>query len=1412
MTKPIIKSQTMKTLLIILLFATSLCYAQPAITNPTPLSVCDNDNDGYSVFNLTSKNAEILGSLLPANHTVSYHETLTDAMLGFNSLFSPYTNINPFNQFVYVRVIENSNPSTPATTTLELVVNPLPTFVTPTNYTINESPFDGFAVFDLSTKIPEILQGSNSNVAFYTSLINAQNGTDEIPNPAAFDNSSNPQTIGVRVIDPVTDCYSITSFDLIVNTAPFTVTNPTPLQICDDNNDGFAVFDLTTKNFEILGALSASGYTVEYYTNLTDTNNGTNEITNVSNYFNTVPFNQTIYVRVTELATSEFSTTTLQLIVNPLPSFIQPSNYEVNDSPYDGFAVFDLTTKISEISQGSNVIVTFHESLADAVNNTNMLPNSYTNTSNPQTIWTRITDPSTGCSAITSFNLIINYSNAFPITNPTPLMVCDDNTNGIAVFNIDSKNAEILGSLSSSQYTVTYYENQFAAQLGGFGNILSPYFNVIPNNQMVYARVELNSDSTIFSTTSLELIVNPYPIINTPIQNLTVYENPADGVAVFNLGSHSTAIFNGSIPPAVLMTFYTSLSDANNQSNPIPNVASFNGTNGQVIYINVQYPATGCFIVSSFTLSVVDSNLVINFPDFNFKAKLLTSSPTNQVAYSGSGYVKIDANNDNEIQFTEAAVIDSLNVGYANIIDVTGIAGFSNLKRFNCRNNQIFTLNLTSNTTLQELFAIGNSINSINVNGLLNLKTLQVTSNQISTINLSSLVALENFYCSSNLLTTLDLSANVNLKYFYGDSNNISSINLTGLSALQGFSSNFNSISSLNFDNLTNLEFIDCMQNDLTTLSVNNCPSLVSIDCSGNNLTSLNTSTATSLEALNCSYNLISALQLNLNSNLLNLNCENNALTTLDLTNNNTIEVLNCPSNLLTTLFIKNGSAFASGIEFSNNPTLQYICCDDFNVAPFQSLAQSYGYLNCNINSFCTFNPGGNFNTITGTAIIDSNNNGCNSSDAAMPYLGLYVSLNGVSTNTSVYTNGLGIYNLFTTFPGIYQLTANLENPTYFNISSVEVDSNTINDLTILQNICITPNGSHPDVEVVLAPIDPARPGFNASYELVYKNKGNQTLSGTVTLNYNDSVLDYISASTAPTSQTTGVINWNYSNLQPFENRSIGLVLNVNSPVETPAVNIDDILTFTTTINPIVGDEIPADNTFIFNQTVVGSYDPNDITCLQGDTVSPSEIGNFLHYVINFENTGTYYAENVVVQDIIDTTQYDISSLQILNASHNMDARINGNTVEFVFQNINLAAVAGNPPVGGHGNVLFKIKSKSNLVTGDQVIKKASIFFDYNAPIITNDTETTYTSLNNGGFNPDVSLSVYPNPTSSVLNITSDNTIESIELYDIQGRILEKSFQNSIAVILDISNRQSGVYFLKITSAKGSKVEKVVKK
>src|SRR5690606_38838105 len=164
---------------------------------------------------------------------------------------------------------------------------------------------------------------------------------------------------------------------------------------------------------------------------------------------------------------------------------------------------------------------------------------------------------------------------------------------------------------------------------------------------------------------------------------------------------------------------------------------------------------------------------------------------------------------------------------------------------------------------------------------------------------------------------------------------------------------------------------------------------------------------------------------------------------------------------------------------------------------------------------------------------------------------------------------------------------------------------------------------------------------------------------------FNQQVMSFVSASVEPDSQIAGAMNWSYENLMPFESRSIVVTMQINPPTdpENP-VNIDDVLTFTSIIMPQNGDENVSDNIYIFNQTVVGAYDPNDITCLEGDIVDPEYIGEELHYVIRFENTGNFYAENVVIAMEINEELYDVSSLRVLNASHDVRAQVRDNVAE----------------------------------------------------------------------------------------------------------------------------------------------------
>ena len=64
---------------------------------------------------------------------------------------------------------------------------------------------------------------------------------------------------------------------------------------------------------------------------------------------------------------------------------------------------------------------------------------------------------------------------------------------------------------------------------------------------------------------------------------------------------------------------------------------------------------------------------IVNIPDVNFKTKLLQASATTFIAQNSAGQnIKIDLNDDGEIQESEALLVSVLFLNYSNISNVTG--------------------------------------------------------------------------------------------------------------------------------------------------------------------------------------------------------------------------------------------------------------------------------------------------------------------------------------------------------------------------------------------------------------------------------------------------------------------------------------------------------------------------------------------------------------------------------------------------------------------------------------------------------------------------------------------------------------------------------------------------------------------
>ena len=807
----------------------------------------------------------------------------------------------------------------------------------------------------------------------------------------------------------------------------------------------------------------------------------------------------------------------------------------------------------------------------------------------------------------------------------------------------------------------------------------------------------------------------------------------------------------------------------------------------------------------------------LTIADANFKSGLI-----------GAG---VDTNSDGIIQVSEALARTELNINNSNIQSVAGIESFVNLESLSLPGNLIETIDVSKLVKLKQLNLEGNKLSNLDVAALINLTDLSCSRNTLTTINVLNLSNLTYLKCENNTLTDIKINGLSGLKNVYCRYNNLSTINLSGLSSLVVLATDNNpSLASLDLSALSNLQVLDiggcnflrinlenntnltqlyCSHNQLYYLDVTKLSKLDTLWMRGNQISSINLTGNPMLDSFMCDNTneptpvKLSTIYFGDNKNLQYFNINSNDLQELDLSKLERLSQLHCTGNQLKRLNIKNGSNEAT-LNFGSNP-LEFICVDDAQIDNVQNLLTQNGQNGCVVNSYCSFVPGGGYNTIYGSINFDKNNDGCDAND--LPLKNIRMNLND-GTNTGTTFNTVNGGALFYTHAGDFTVTPVLENPSYFNVSATANTFNFAADSGLSQttSFCISPNGTHHDVEVVMVPMTVARPGFEAVYRLVYKNKGAQVASGKLNFNYDEAVLDYVSASLTSNALTSGAASWNFINLLPFETRVIDVTLRVNTPTANPAVNDGDILVFNATIaiNGVT-DEMQADNQFVYNQKVVNSFDPNEVECLEGEQLPTSKIGEYLHYVIHFENTGTADAINVVLKDVIDEAKFDMSSLQVIESSASVYTRINNNVAEFIFQNINLK------PGGGRGHILLKVKSKSNLVADDTVSQKANIYFDYNFPIETNDETTTFAALGVNENELDQTVKVYPNPVVNEIQISAQSNIRSVQVYDIQGRLLQVQTGGEMNAVLDLSTHNQGVYFLKINTDQGIMTKKIVK-
>ena len=576
---------------------------EESITPISDYELCDDSSgDGIETFDLSTKTAELIPNIPFTNYAFSYHFSEAEARGNINSITTPIPNpLNP--QIIFVR-IEDLDTNCFAYTSFNLIVNPLPTIVTPSVLEIcdtDDSP-DGYAVIDLTVKDDEITAGNtNLNVTYHYNPTDANNGNNPIPSP--YINTNTPSsTVYVRVVNLQTGCVNTSTLDVNITVSPIVNRDTQYIDACDTDLDGSASFDLTQVIADILNGLPASGVTITFHENYDDAQIGANAIANETNYQNLVPEQQTLYVRIEDNTTGCASLVPLEIHTNLLLTGTDTGDYALCDTNDDDNDTLDFNLNTVENYIANNlpnpIIVTFFESEDDRDNNIDPLDKTQLFSAlSPTTLYIRIDDGS--CSEVADITLLVNPILLFAPVSPVPY--CDTDDDGIV--SIDLQSLDDLVTNGNTNFRVDYFPTQFDAD-NNTPNQLPPFYTNTNPIETIYARIEhvLTGCSTV-NPFDIEILVAPAASQPTPY---IICDNDQDGFSVINLEDKISEVVPDTT--GLNIDFFTSFDDANTFTDPIPSsdLAAYNA-NTQIIYIRVEsnISTTGCY-------NIVELEVIVN--------------------------------------------------------------------------------------------------------------------------------------------------------------------------------------------------------------------------------------------------------------------------------------------------------------------------------------------------------------------------------------------------------------------------------------------------------------------------------------------------------------------------------------------------------------------------------------------------------------------------------------------------------------------------------------------------------------------------------------------------------------------------------------------------------------------------------
>ena len=301
----------------------------------------------------------------------------------------------------------------------------------------------------------------------------------------------------------------------------------------------------------------------------------------------------------------------------------------------------------------------------------------------------------------------------------------------------------------------------------------------------------------------------------------------------------------------------------------------------------------------------------------------------------------------------------------------------------------------------------------------------------------------------------------------------------------------------------------------------------------------------------------------------------------------------------------------------------------------------------------------------------------------------------------------------------------------------------------------------------------------------------------TATITLPDSVY-YMSSTITPTSVVGNIITYNLAALGTYGSMSFTITDSIScdltlGSMQTYLADVDNL-----------NDCDTNNNSATEVHPVVYSYDPNEVKVandalyfVHGETIGATDT---LTYQINFQNTGTSYAEDVAIVDTLPVT-LDANSIVQMISSHNFTFQKIGSMLMWNFENIYLPDSNVDEP-GSHGFVRFKVVQQPGNTPGTLIPNTAAIYFDTNLPVITNTATDTIGVLavkTIAGKRGEMSL--YPNPATDVVTVQCiKGNSDAVSVYNQLGTLVYSGPMNGDQQSISTKQWAKGMYLVRLSN------------